>query len=82
MKVRQQFSKDDRNSLTKRQGQILQLLARGLTDKEMADSLGISEETVACHLRVMYGHKAVHCRAALVARLARLALMSERAQDP
>ncbi len=64
-----QLSKDTSNGLTKRQSEILQLLRRGQTDKQMAGDLGISEETVAHHLRVMYRRHDVPCRAALVAKL-------------
>ncbi len=61
-----------RNPVTPRQADILALLAKGLADKQMAGDLGVSEETVAHHLRVMFDHYGVHSRAALVARLGRL----------
>ncbi len=59
-------------ALTHRQAQIHSLVAKGLADKEIADKLGISEETVAHHLRVMFDRAGVHCRAALVAAQRRL----------
>lgn len=55
--------------LTRRKAQIVRLVATGLADKQIAADLGISEETVAYHLRAMFAHHGVHCRAALVARL-------------
>jgi DNA-binding NarL/FixJ family response regulator len=66
---RMQFSNDHRHPLTRRQLEILPLLAAGKTDKEMAADLRISEETVGHHLRIMYQRYGVHCRAALIASL-------------
>lgn len=54
--------------LSPRQGQIASLVARGLTDKEIAAELGISEETVATHLKRLFRRLAVHSRAALVSK--------------
>jgi DNA-binding NarL/FixJ family response regulator len=69
MKLNHHQLKDASNGLTKRQAEILQLLRGGQTDKQMAGDLGISEETVAHHLRVMYRRHDVPCRAVLVAKL-------------
>jgi DNA-binding CsgD family transcriptional regulator len=52
--------------------EILRLVAGGRADKQIAAGLGISEETVAYHLRVLYDLRAVRCRAAFVASLAHL----------
>jgi DNA-binding NarL/FixJ family response regulator len=57
-------------ALTTRQAEILMLVAKGHADKEIAGELGISEETVSHHLRVMFAHCRVRSRAALVAALA------------
>lgn len=65
------FSKEDRydhNCLTKRQSEILHLVAAGNTDKEMGGALGISEDTIAHHLRILYRKYEVHCRAALLVK--------------
>src|SRR5262245_28011788 len=49
-----------------RQAQVVQRIALGLPDKQIAEELGISEETVAWHLRQMFASCGVHSRAALV----------------
>jgi DNA-binding NarL/FixJ family response regulator len=40
--------------LTEREGQVLQLLAQGLANKQIAISLGISEHTVKFHVSSLY----------------------------
>jgi len=50
-------------ALTMRQREIVRLLAQGLTNKEIAASLGIAEPTVANHLKVVYEKLGVHSRA-------------------
>jgi DNA-binding NarL/FixJ family response regulator len=42
------------NSLTARENQVLQLLARGLPNKQIAEQLGISEHTVKFHISSIY----------------------------
>jgi len=54
--------------ITPRQASILALLRRGLTDKEMAAALNISEETVAHHLRVLFEKYDAPCRVVLVVK--------------
>lgn len=51
-----------------RQVQILELLAQGLADKEIARLLGISDETVAYHVRGIFKALNVVSRAQAVAR--------------
>ncbi len=58
--------------LTRRQAEVVRLVAMGRPDKKIAAELGVSEETVAHHLRLMFDHHGVHSRAALVATLAHL----------
>jgi len=41
-------------ALTEREGQVLQLLARGLANKQIALELGISEHTVKFHISSIY----------------------------
>jgi DNA-binding CsgD family transcriptional regulator len=50
-----------------RQREILQLVARGQANKEIARALNISRRTVEAHLKELYQKAGVHRRAALVA---------------
>jgi DNA-binding NarL/FixJ family response regulator len=53
--------------LTPRQGEILRLVASGLTDAQIADRLGIATGTVNKHLEVVYERLDVHTRTAAAA---------------
>lgn len=55
-------------SLTEREEEILQLVAKGYRTKEVADSLKISAQTVETHLRNIYDKLHVRSRAGAVAR--------------
>ena len=61
-------------TLTPRQAEIVGLLAKGLSDKEIAHNMDISEETVAYHLRVLFAHRHVHSRAGLLGTFAQVLL--------
>jgi HD-GYP domain-containing protein (c-di-GMP phosphodiesterase class II) len=52
------------NDLTARESEILQLLARGLVDKEIAAQLGISHRTVHHHNQSIFGKIGVSTRGA------------------
>jgi DNA-binding CsgD family transcriptional regulator len=54
--------------LSPRQIQILSLISEGLSDKEIAQRLGMSARTVDSHTRRLYEKHAVHSRAAIVAK--------------
>jgi DNA-binding CsgD family transcriptional regulator len=56
--------------LTHTQLAIIEQIAAGRTDKEIAATLGISYRTVRTHLERLYEVNDVHCRAALVAVVA------------
>jgi DNA-binding NarL/FixJ family response regulator len=76
-KVVQSFhSKDappsDEATLTAREREVLELLARGDLYKEIADTLGISVPTVSTHIRKIYEKLHVRSRAQAVARFIRL----------
>jgi DNA-binding CsgD family transcriptional regulator len=48
------FARRGLDSLTSRQREVAQLAARGLTNREIAESLIVTENTVATHLRLAY----------------------------
>jgi DNA-binding NarL/FixJ family response regulator len=54
--------------LTGREREVLDLLARGLTNKEIAETLVISTNTVKRHLKAIFDKLEVHTRSAAAAR--------------
>lgn len=56
------------SQLTDRQRQVLVLLSRGMTNKDIAEALMISPNTVKRHLKVIFKTLGVHTRAAAVAK--------------
>ena len=58
--------KQDIESLTQRETLVLQLLAQGLTNKQMALNLSISEHTVKFHIQSIYSKMRVNNRAEVV----------------
>ena len=54
--------------LTKREEEILQFLAKGYANKEIASRLGVSIETVRVHVRHIYEKLHVHSRTEAAAR--------------
>jgi DNA-binding NarL/FixJ family response regulator len=56
------------DSLTEREGEVLELLAHGLTNKEIAESLVITTNTVKRHLKAIFRKLEVHTRSAAAAR--------------
>lgn len=61
--------------LTARQVEVLTLVARGLTDREIATRLVLSEHTVHRHVANIYARLGCSSRAAAVAEAARLGLL-------
>lgn len=59
---------DDSISLTAREEETLLLLTKGYSNKEIADRLGLSIETVRSHLKHIYEKMHVRSRAEAVAR--------------
>jgi DNA-binding NarL/FixJ family response regulator len=49
----------DRSQLTERELEVLQLVARGLSNKQVADSIGRTPETVKIHLKNIYAKMGV-----------------------
>jgi DNA-binding NarL/FixJ family response regulator len=62
--------------LTKREAEVLQLLAQGLANKQIASTLGISEHTVKFHISSIYSKLGVNNRAEVVSVGARSGLIS------
>jgi DNA-binding NarL/FixJ family response regulator len=58
----------EESTLSKRQREILELLSTGLANKEIADRLGLSTETVRVHLKHIYDKLHVRCRTEAAAR--------------
>ncbi len=55
-----------RDALTEREFGILEQVARGMSNQEIADSLSLSRLTVETHVKRIYGKLAVHSRTAAV----------------
>lgn len=58
----------EESSLSRRQREILELLSTGLANKEIADRLGLSTETVRVHLKHIYDKLHVRCRTEAAAK--------------
>ena len=56
------------SSLSPRETEILSLVAEGLTNRQIAQRLGLSHRTVGAYLHVIYSKLGVSSRAAAVAR--------------
>ncbi|MCS6844195.1 MAG: response regulator [Caldilineales bacterium] len=56
------------SELTEREKEVLQLLAQGLTNKEIAEALVITDNTVKRHLKSIFAKLGVSTRSAAVAR--------------
>ena len=63
------------NVLTRRESEVLRLLARGRSSGEIAALLGVSINTVATHIKKMYLKLDVHTAAAAVMRAVELRLL-------
>lgn len=58
------------NALTEREREVLDLLAKGLTNKEIAEQLVITTNTVKRHLKAIFEKLDVHTRSAATAKVA------------
>lgn len=61
----------DESALTPRQADVMRLVARGLTNPQIAEQLGISPATVKRHLEAVYDRLGARTRAEAVAKLMR-----------
>jgi LuxR family maltose regulon positive regulatory protein len=62
--------------LSERELEVLQLIAEGLTNPEIASRLFLSLNTVKSHSRNIYGKLGVHTRTQAVARARALGVLS------
>jgi DNA-binding NarL/FixJ family response regulator len=67
---------DTPESLTAREREVLELLADGLSNRRVAERLGISEHTVKFHVASIYGKLGASSRAELIRRAARRGLIT------
>ena len=65
----------DRPNLSDRESEILQLVARGYSHADIAEALGISNNTVITHIRHIYRKLDVHSRSEAVYEAANLGLL-------
>jgi RNA polymerase sigma factor (sigma-70 family) len=63
-------SQSELNTLTEREREVLDLLAQGLTNKEIAEKLVITTNTVKRHLKAIFEKLNVHTRSAATAKVA------------
>jgi len=61
--------------LSKRELEVLQLIAKGLTNKEIASRLFLSQNTVKVHTRNIHGKLGVHSRTQAVAKARALGIL-------
>ena len=62
-------SQSELSTLTEREREVLDLLAQGLTNKEIAENLVITTNTVKRHLKAIFEKLNVHTRSAATARV-------------
>lgn len=67
---------DQPEELTEREHEVLQLLAEGFPNKEIARRLGVSEHTAKAHVTAILGKLGAHTRTEAVARAARAGLIT------
>ncbi|HSL46989.1 MAG TPA: response regulator [Anaerolineales bacterium] len=63
-------SQSELSTLTEREREVLDLLAQGLTNKEIAEKLVITTNTVKRHLKAIFEKLNVHTRSAATAKVA------------
>jgi ATP/maltotriose-dependent transcriptional regulator MalT len=58
----------DAPQLTRREHDVLRLMANGMTNREIAEALSLSEHTIKDHLSIIYKRLEVRNRAGAIAR--------------
>ena len=69
---------EELESLTDREREVLELLARGMTNKEIAEDLVISTNTVKRHLKAIFEKLEIHTRSGAVAKAVSTGVISEK----
>ena len=67
-------AQDNRSDLTPRERDVLGLIGRGLRNADAALALGLSESTVASHIKSIYAKLGISSRAEAALQAARLGL--------
>lgn len=74
--IQQALEQHDRQPvITLRERQVLELIARGMRNKEMSSMLGITPDTVGAHVKNIYAKFGVHDRAAALGEAIRRGLV-------
>ena len=68
----------ERHGLSPRENEVLKLMTKGLTNREIALALGISPKTVATYTTRIYLKLRVSCRTAAVAAYIREAYAAKK----
>jgi DNA-binding NarL/FixJ family response regulator len=74
-------AEDDRAALTRREREVVSLIAEGLTNREIGQAIFVSESTVKFHLRNVMRKLDVHHRAEVAYAASRLGLLVRSGQD-
>jgi DNA-binding NarL/FixJ family response regulator len=69
------------DALTERERQVLNLLAQGMTNKEIAEALVITTNTVKRHLKAIFEKLEIHTRSAAAAKAISAAASAERSES-
>jgi len=67
-----------REQLTRRQVEILEMVARGLTYKEAGDALGLTERTLKYHMNRIIGLLHLENRSQVIAYAARMGIIKDK----
>jgi len=67
---------NEKSSLTTREHEVLEMISKGLRYNEIADSLGISANTIRAHIRNIYRKMAVKSRSEAVFEASKLGIIS------
>lgn len=75
--IRSEFSNDKKEKLTKRQLKVLEMVAQGITYKEVGETMGLTERTVKYHMARILEILHLENRAQVIAYAAKAGLVEE-----